>query len=264
MKDYGYLRGIVASFHSRTLYRQVLSSWGNSVFTYALILALIGSLISSIGTHFYLSKKVFPLITVIADQAPLLTLENGTLKTPENRPYIIKAPNAKQEEEVFVIIDTSGKYTTLQDSSAHILITKSQFIHQSNADKSHHTFTAYEIPKSFNGVYGPDQIRAYSDEYINFAWMALLPFSIVLNFVFWILKAFVVAIIGKIGARIASFPLSFSKIFRLAMVAITPGMVIKFVVDVIGASFLFEGLVALCINLAYLLFAMSANKKNPR
>ena len=54
------------------------------------------------------------------DDLPELTIENGQASTPEERPYII---NDKGTTEPFIVVDTTGQYTDLDQTSAAVLIT---------------------------------------------------------------------------------------------------------------------------------------------
>src|SRR5262249_996980 len=149
---------------------------------------------------------------------------DGKLSTPENRPYIITDP---ETHDTLVVIDTSGKYTSLDQIKGGMLITQTEIITQTNPNE----IKVNKIPNHLTTTLLPETIKADVQYYIHFAWIPLFIILLLASYIYRIVQAFVYSIIGKIFSVIGNIPITYSQIVQVAMVAITPVIVIATIIN---------------------------------
>lgn len=189
-------------------------------------------------------------------QIPVITFKHGKISTPENRPYIIIDPDSKEK---IAIIDTSGTYKTIQEAQVPILLTETQFISQSKPGET----KIKEIPTDFDFVADPQVIKGYVANYLGYLWIAFLVLFTLGSYVYRIAQALLYALIGKIGSAMFGFHLNYDSILPIAMVSITPVIVLSTVLDFFNVTFPYQGLLYFFLGMFYLFYGILANKPEP-
>lgn len=255
MRQYGCLKAIPLSFYSRDLYRDVSSNWAGSVVLYLLLLlALCWALLSVhiqrdlIAGYAFASNKFIP-------QIPVMVIKNGEIKTPEHRPYLIKNPDDK-DHAVFAIIDTTGKYTNLDNSDASILITKNTILY-----KHENKVKVQPISSTIELDIKPVELQQSIGFGINWMWVFFLPILIGLSFIYRVVVGALYAVVGKLFAVIAEIPLTYGQILKISILAMTPAIILSTGLSWFSITFYHEWLVYFVLTVAYLIFGINANKK---
>ncbi|NJK62930.1 MAG: DUF1189 family protein [Synechococcaceae cyanobacterium SM2_3_1] len=117
---YRFYHPFFLSFFSQDLYQDVARTWRGVSFTYLLVLQTVCLLILTFFLQMQFSAFVEEQAPAFVNQIPLISVENGRLTTPEDRPYILEDPS---DGTPIMVIDTSGEYTSLEDSEALLLLT---------------------------------------------------------------------------------------------------------------------------------------------
>jgi len=175
MQQYNMLQAIFMSFYSRKLYQDVANQWGGKVFLYLLLVLALSWLFPVYQLQQSFSLMVNQLSNKIVSQIPVMTIKDGKLITPENRPYIITDPDSHVN---MAIIDTSGKYTNLQQLKTGILITKTEIISQPHPNE----FKVDEIPKDLTFTLVPQTVQQYLQKYVGYSWMLMFIAFLLFSF----------------------------------------------------------------------------------
>jgi hypothetical protein len=254
MSRYNMLQAIVMSFYSRKLYRDVAMNWGGKAFLYLLLLLAL----SWIGMTYLFQHGINQFYAqysgAIVSQMPILTIKDGKMSTPENRPYLITDP----DHERIAVIDATGQYTTLEQAKTDILVTQTQVISQSKPNETR----TNQLPPNFNAVIDPNVINAYIKKFVGFTWIFIFILFVVSAYIYRIIQALLYGIIGKIFSSICRVPLSYGQILQIVLVAITPAIIIATIVDLLNVEFPYEMWVYFLISMFYLFYGIIANK-NP-
>src|SRR3990167_8413303 len=120
MRDYNIFEAIYLSFFSPALYRNVAKNWGGKAILYLLFIVALSWIVFTIQVQLGISSLYKSNSNQIAAQVPVLTIKNGIINTPENRPYLVYTPENKA---LLAVIDTSGQYKTLQSAKSMVLVT---------------------------------------------------------------------------------------------------------------------------------------------
>ena len=254
---YNIFQAIFMSFYSKNLYRDVANNWGGKAFFYLLILLMIVWIPFTMLTQTGLSISYKLYSPVFVQQVPLMTIKNGIISTPENKPYFITIRNNKTLETI-AIIDTSGKYKSLQDANVGVLVTKNQIMTRSNDE-----IKIRQLPENLNTTFDAKKINFYIGKFLNFAWIFIYIFFIAISFLYRIIQGLLFAIIGKFFNFIVEAPLSYGQILQIVMVAITPAIVLSTIVDLIQTKFNHWLAFYFILTMAYLFFGIHANKVKP-
>ncbi len=251
MRKYGCFHAILLSFYSRDLYRDVAQNWGGRVLLYLLLLLSLCALVITLDVQFLINKDFPPLVEKVTAQAPELKIVKGIVSTPQNRPYLLRDPDTKK---VFAVIDTSGKYTTIENSDLTFLLTKTYFMSQSDR----HEIKKSMLPTSLNADLKPDEVKHVIDKGASWFWVIIFPAILFFTYIYRILQAFFYAIFGRIMAAFTSSSLGYFDILKLTMVTVTPAILIKLLVSLTFGFFYLDWLVYFLIAMGYLLFAITS------
>jgi hypothetical protein len=253
MKQYGWLNAIYLSFYSRNLYRDVAQNWGIGTFFYLFLLLTICWAVLMFRIQPAINLVAASVINDVTPQLPkIVTIKEGRVITPENRPYIVRSSDTK---EIIVVIDTSGKYTNLDDLKTSFLITKDKVLYSDDND----VVKMYKIPGDFNTDIVPVTIKNVILKMINWLWIILFPVFLMGSFFYRVFQSILYAIIGKLFAVLANIKITYVEIVKLAMVSITPTIIIGSVLEWFGIWFHYS-IVFFILASAYLIFAIGANK----
>lgn len=255
MRKYSFVHGFFLSFYSSHFYRDVRQNWGNLVWWYLLFIITICATAVTFKMQMKINRYFPPLIHELSIQAPEIHIMKGIVQTPENRPYIIQDP---QTMKVYLIIDTSGKYTSLTDSSADMLLTQDKFMIKGNDPSKIKTYHLFKHTKA-NII--PEKLKKF-EGLANWAWIVLFPIFALVSFCYRTLQGLFYALLGKALARALSIKLSYKDVLRLALVAITPSITMKTYVEITIGKFPFAIVLYFTIAMLYLIFAIYANKKS--
>ena len=124
-RKYSILHIPALSFFSKDLYRDVGLNWRGTCFGYLLLLLAACWIPIMIIIHSDTREWIRNEASKVVSQFPVIIIKDGIASVNEPQPYYIMTPDGN---EVFIIIDTTGTVTSLADSNAYALITKTEFI----------------------------------------------------------------------------------------------------------------------------------------
>lgn len=252
MYQYNVFEAIYLSFFSKKLYRDVASTWGGKAFLYALMITAISWTISVYGIQQKISAWYAHSSGALVEQLPIITIKGGKVSTPENKPYIVVEPSTK---ETLVVVDTSGKYTTLAASGADYLVTESTII-----TKDGDVTKVIQVPASLNTTIIPLVINEHIKGWVGYLWVFLLPLLTLVSFLFMVLKSLFYGIIGRIFSALSGAGLGLFQCMSLYLVAVTPSFVLWNLFYNFNIVFPHRGLTLFTLVLVYLFYAILMNK----
>lgn len=252
MKKYGIFHPLVLSFFSKDLYIDVAANWKGSGFLYLLLLAFICSFPNTLRLSKAL-KNIPAELEPIIIQFPDIKITDGNVSIDKPEPYIINDPS--QDNKPAIIIDTTGKYTSLEGTPAQVLITKTQLI-----AKNRNSTRVYDLTSIKNFVLTKDIIRKFLKAFFGWFPVVAFPFIIGFLFVYRILNVLIFSVCGLIMAALLKTKMSFEQLMRLSAMAITPAIIAGILLSF--ADFKIPFLLRVFVGLGYLFFAIKINKQD--
>jgi len=184
-------------------------------------------------------------------QIPVITVVNGEASIEGEQPYTIRDPKTGQ---AIIVIDTTGSMTSLKDTDAIGLVTKTEAIFKKNAIETR-TFTFKEI-KTF--TLDRDMITDWLAKAKRFVTPVAYPFILLGSFVFRVMQILIYAVLGLILAACCKTRRTYPELIRLSVISVTPGMIIKTVLGIAQISIPVPGLLYFLATMGYLLFGIQS------
>ncbi len=250
-KQYAMFQVPLLCFFSRQLYRDVALRWQGSALGYLLLLLAICWLpgITKIQRSF--ASFVDNEAPLLIEQIPNVNIVAGQAYVDAPQPYTIRDP---ETGEALLVIDTTGTLTSLEQTEARGLITARQAIFQKSAIETR-SFSFESVER-----YTLDQPKIYRWLDIAKFWAApvLYPFCVLGSYAYRIVQALLYAAVGLLLVSLCKGKLPFDALLRLAVVAITPGLIIGALVDATAIQVPLAGLWFFLLAMGYLLFGIRA------
>jgi hypothetical protein len=251
MKKFSIIHIPVLSFFSKELYRDVGLYWKGVNFSYLLLLLAICWIPTMIKIHIGFSDFINNEVPAVVEQVPEITITNGEVSISEPQPYYIKDP---QNGDVLAIIDTTGTIKSLEDPNAICLLTKTNIMWR-QVEFETRTIDLSEVK---NFVLDSERIMGWLHTARKFLIIIIYPFALLGSYLYRIVQALIYAAVGLLFALWCKVTLSYATLLRLAVVAVTPCVLVKTILGIAGVHLPYAGLIYLVAALAYLFFGVHA------
>ena len=250
MKKFSIIHIPVLSFFSKDLYRDVGLNWKGICFGYLLLILAVCWIPGLVRIHIGYSRFVNEDAPTILEQVPEITITDGQVSIDQPEPYYITIPDTN---DILVVIDTTGSIESPQDVNAFCLMTKTGII-MKQSDFETRTYDLSQV-KSFT-VSG-DGIMKLLHITKKLLFIIVYPIALLSSYIYRIIHALIFAAIGLLFASMSRVSLSYGALLRLAVVAMTPCIIIK-TVFVLAGFYLpcIAGLLYFVITLAYLYYGV--------
>jgi len=255
MKQYSYIHSLYYSFYSKSFYQHVARNWKGLRLSYLLFILCLFWVPEISRMHSELSEFISAEAPKYVKQVPLITISQGKVSIKEQSPYIINTP---EKNTPFAIIDTSGQTTSLDKSSALVLLTKSQLIVKNSSSESR-TFGLEGIDHLI-----VDQRKLYEwlETFDTIFPVILFPFILFFSFLYHVIQVLLIAGIGTLFAKRFQADLDFKALMRLAAVSFTPAIVLQTIHAILDIPFPYSAPISLLIALGYLYYAVGLNSEH--
>ncbi len=250
-RKYSILHIPVLSFFSKDLYRDVGLNWRGTCFGYLLLLLAVCWIPWMVQVHTGLNEFVKNEAPKMVSQIPTITIKDGIASIDEPQPYYIMHPDSN---DIAGIIDTAGTITTLADSNAFALITETEVIFKED-DLQTRTFSFEDI-KDFTLNHA--KLNKWLSTFQKLAVPVMYPSVLAFSYVYRIIQALIYAAVGLLFAYGFKTKIEYPAMLRLAVVAVTPAIIINTVVSLSNVVFRGMWLLYLAIAMAYLAFGVKA------
>ena len=255
-RRYTIIHPLFMSFYSKDFYRDVAQNWKNYAFLYLLFLLALCSVMKTVKIHYDFSDFVTRHAPAYISQFPVVTFSNGKASIEADEPYFIKDPKSGED---IIIIDTKGQINSLNDTSAVLLLTETKLIIK-KSDSETQVFALSEIED-----FRIDQDVIYGWLRIAQKWMAVVffPFLVLGSFVYRLVQVLIYGIIGMLFASILKTDIDFQSLISIAIMAITPVVILDTFMGQPGISAVFWRFLCFLISMGFLFFGIKSNSKSP-
>jgi hypothetical protein len=209
----------ILAFFSPAFYADVAAHWRGLAFVHLLLVLLVSAAVYM--THFhtlvsvFMAEKAPPIIA----QIPEILIQNGSVRVDVVEPYTIYQPDSGK---VFAVIDTTGEISSLRQTDAVLLLTGSRLSARlSSSDIRVLDLSPIESLRINQTVVTQWLVDAQK-------WFPFILFPLTLGFSF-IFRSVQALLYGAIGMGLASmhrFPLPFGAAVSIAIMAMTPVLLI--------------------------------------
>jgi hypothetical protein len=185
------------------------------------------------------------------NQVPEITIEKGVVHIDKPQPYYITSPDSN---EIVAIIDTTGQIQSLDNTDAFVLLTKTRLISRQSKSESR----TYDLTNVQHFVLDQDKITNWLNISKKLLVPLLYPFVLLGSFIFRIIQSLIYAAIGLLFAAWCKTKLSYPALLRLAVVAVTPCIIVRTVFEYASAKPPLAGLWFFLTAMGFLLYGIKA------
>ena len=247
-----------APFFSGNLFRDV-ANWRSIGLRLILLVLLITWILEGISWHRGFNAFARNEFPKVIEDFPQITIKDGVVSSPVDQPYYMRD---KQTQKTFMILDTTGTITSLDDDpDAVILVTENKLHYRDHNQPGQVKIQDLSTIKNF-----------YVDRPILTNWMnmgakwamwVIVPVFFVFSFLFRLVQGLIYGAIGLIWNSAFNAQLPYAALVRLAFVAVTPVLLLDTVLSLAKINLPFSPLIGIAIAMVYLAMAVKANQKEP-
>jgi hypothetical protein len=255
MKKYSIWHIPFMSFYSSDLYRDIGLNWKGICFGYLFLILAVCLLPDKVQLQIGISSFIQNDAPGIVSQIPEITIAAGVASFAAPQPHTITAPKTGK---VLAILDSTGKYTSLDKTDALALITKNNVIFRTKDKAGVDEVKTY----SFEDINEFKMDRQRINDWIDMAGKYLVPaYYALMLLVSFLLKITQLLIFGAIGLFIASWVkinLRYAAALRLSAAAVTPSLIIETVSNLFRIPIPLGDTLSILLAMYYLYFGIKA------
>jgi hypothetical protein len=252
MRRYNLFEPLVLALYAQSLYEDVGKHWKGLAFSYLLILEALCWIPSMVQMQVGLSDFVQKDAQAIISQIPKITIKDGEVTTDVATPYFINDPKSAAP---IAIIDLTGKYTSLKNTKAKILLTKTQVI----AEQSKNETRIYDLSSIKNFHLDRERVRGWVGIFSNWFAIMIYPFIVSFSLCYRMIQALLYGGIGLAFANNLRAPINYQASVRLAVMAVTPVVLLDTLLTMLKVHVPFWWFICFLIAMGYLYFGVRAN-----
>jgi hypothetical protein len=251
MKRYSIFHPLVLSFFSKSLYRDVGQYWRGTGLAYLLLVLALVWIPTMIKAQSGLEAFVDHDSKKFTDQLPPITISKGKVSTDVTTPYFMKSPDGT----TFMIIDTTGEYQNLDNTTAQALLTKTKLIMRQSTNETR----VYDLSNidsfSLSGPRVDNWLLTGKHWFIPVGYPLMVAFA----FAFRTVQILIYALIGMLFASMLQVKLDYQGLMRLAAIAITPVLILNLVLEFVPVHIPLWSILGVAVALGYLFLAVKWN-----
>lgn len=233
------------SFFDFRTYREVALFFKGTNLLYLLVLVAICWIPMAVRMHLAFNDFVENDGPGIINQIPEIRFSDGKAFSQTENPVFVKSPSTG---EIIGLIDTNNRGSADNQKHEPLFVLGRDTITVRNLEGASNTWSVSQL-----GADGVVLDRAMLEGWLRFSGsffvMLVFPFAVFISFVFRMLQIFIYAAMLLPISAFTKAGLKFENTFRLATVAITPGLILKAALDATGLSFQFAEAIMSMITL---------------
>lgn len=251
---YSAIQALYLSFYARELYQDVARNWKGLGLPYLLFILTLFWIPEIMNMHRNFSEFIADEGPGYVEQIPVITIARGEVSIKEEMPYTIYD---KKNKTPFAVIDTTGKISSLDNSSAKVLVTRNALIVKKDENEVH------SLPFADVGDITVTKTLTYAwlEIFNNLIVALLFPVLLLISFGLHVLQMVMLSFLGGNFAKYFNVNLDFRALMRLSAVAFTPPLLLETVHAILDISYVYSSFVSFLLAAGYLYYAIGANSE---
>jgi hypothetical protein len=218
-------------------------------FVYLFLLLCVSSLATLRAIERGIAEFVATSAETFIQQIPEIQITDGEVSTDVPEPHYINDP---ETGDVIVIIDTTGQITSLEETDAFLLLTRTQVF----AKKSDHETRVHDLSEVDGISLDRVMIRHWLEVGAAWAPLVIYPFLVIGAFLWRVIQILFYGVLGLGVKAVLRSELEYPALVSIAIMAITPAVLLQ---AGLGSSGLTPPWpITFAISMAYLIFGIKA------
>jgi hypothetical protein len=250
-RRYGLPHPYLYAFFFRPFYQDVARHWRGLAFVHLLILlALTGA---AFMLHFQIiaTALVNDQAPAVIAQIPTIVIEEGRVNVAVEQPYQIYWRDSR---DLFAVIDTTGQITSLRQTDAMLLLTRSRLMVRLGPGNGRFIdlkpIEKLQLTRS--------DIAQWLQTSLRWAPFALYPLMLFFTYGLRTVQVLIYGGIGLVLALMLKRPLPFGAAVSVAVMAMTPVILVDTLIMLLRVQLPLWGLGSFVVAFAYLFFGIRA------
>ena len=256
MTNYSFLRAAFLSFYSRPFYRHVAVGWRGVAYVYLLLVLAACWLPFLVEVYGNWSRFMSTQAKDLLEQIPAVSVLNGSVSADVPQPHFIRS---RETEKVLLILDTTGQIQSLKNVDAQILVTRTQFMVKKGARETR----IYDLSAIQHFTIDRDRVGNWLKLASVWGPPALYVFLVVLSFAYRLLQSLLLGLVALVVRQSLGSSINYVGALSVALVAATPAVIAKTVLDILGLVFPFRELLILAVAFGYLCLGLRSTVMPP-
>jgi uncharacterized protein DUF1189 len=243
------------SFFSTDVYRDVAFNKKGTGFGYLFLLLAVCWLILVLSVSYKVGTYIDKYSPGFLNQFPEITIIDGQASIRESQPYYISDP---ETGESFAVIDTTGSITSLDQTEARMLMTRTSLMFERNKFETR----TFEFRELEDMLVDRELISNWIEVFKSYFSVFVYPFALVGSFLYRVIQVMIYAVIGLLFASICKTELEFTQLLRLTVVALTPSIIINTLLWSTATHLPLSGLMFFALTMVYLYLGIKATTED--
>ena len=252
MKRHGLMETPILAFFSKDLYRDVAENWKGIGLPYLLFVLALCWIPFTLSAHIGINRFVEQQGPAVIEQIPTITISQGQVSIAAEVPYFIKDP---KKGTPLAILDPGGTIESLDNSTAMLLLTRTKLMFKKDKRETR----VYDLSSVKQFTLTREDAQKWLTVVAKWLMIALFPLIVAFSLIYRLLQALLYGWIGSTFAKNLNAPLPYKTLVRLAIVAVTPAILLDTLLDLAHVQSPVWSLVCFGISMGYLLFGIKAN-----
>jgi len=244
MKKYSFFDYLYLSFYSRSFYQEIGKKRKGLCLGYLFFILCLFWIPEISRIHSEVSDFISAESFKYVKQVPVITISKGRATIKEPTPFYI---NDTANDKPFAIIDTSGQITSLDKTTAYLLLTNTKLIIKNYPFNTR----AFDLQGIENLTIDQKVLQQWIEDFNMLFPFILFPFVILFSFFFHIIQVLLAAGFGRLFANTIQVNIDFRSLVRLAVVSFTPAIMLQTAHAILDIPFPYRTLIAFVISLCY-------------
>jgi len=248
MSKYKFYHGLWLSLYSKDFYKDVAKNWKAKAFLTLILLLVICWIPDLIEMDRVIAKNMKSKGMEVISQMPEITIVNGRLSIDKEMPYFVTS-----NETTICVFDTTGKYNSLKDIDASILVTE-QTVYMKKSEYEVRSYDLSQIPE-LNIT--KQKMKTWAELFVKYFALFLLPFVLLFSFIYRGLLSVLYALLGLIVKSILKKEIEFNSIVQISVLSMILPIILSTIFSLLKVHIPFFWLISFVISMGYIFFGIS-------
>lgn len=239
------------SFFFKPFYRDVALNWRGLAFVHLLILLALAGVVFIFHFQALATAFINDQAPAILAQVPPITITQGKVQVAVDQPYQIYRNDGR---DLFAVIDTTGKITSLRQTDAMLLLTRSRLMARIGSGDSR-VIDLRPIEKLY---LTRGDIAQWLQTSMRWAPLVLYPLTVFFTYCLRTVQVLIYAAIGMVLAALMKHKIPFGAAASVAVMAMTPVILVDTLAMLLKIELPLWGIGSFIVALAYLFFGIRA------
>jgi hypothetical protein len=250
-RRYGLRHPYVMSFYFKPFYRDVALHWRGLAFVHLFILLALTSVAFMLHFQTIASAFVNEKAPAIIAQLPTIVIEKGQVKVAVEQPFKVFRPDTR---DLFAVIDTTGQITSLRQTDAMLLLTRSQLMARIGPGDSR----VFDLRAIETLRLTQSDMARWLQTSLRWAPFVLYPLMLFFTYCLRTLQVLIYAGIGMVMAALLKRAMPFGAAASVAVMAMTPVILIDTLIMLARIHLPLWGIGSFIVAFGYLFFGIRA------